>query len=167
MAQQVDCDHEDDFKLIKTGIFGAMASTTTCPSITSLTSNQHIPNIEKSIEPASIKTDQTTVNEAQFSSLVNTNPLPTRYGAASMIPRADGFDMKSIINSSSSSSSRPSLPTQTNDFMSILKDEKTKKQSYNNDHIRQILADNNNDIKALLQSAKKAQQDFLDAINLD
>ncbi|CAF2055479.1 unnamed protein product [Rotaria magnacalcarata] len=163
MAQQADYDHEDDFKLI--GISGAISSTTTCPSITSLTSNQHIPIIEKSIEPASIKADQTTVNEAQFSSLLNTNPLPTRYGTASMIPHADGFDLKSIINRSSSS--RPSLPTQAHDFMSILKDEKTKKQSYNNDHIQQILVDNNNDIKALLQSAKKAQQDFLDAINFD
>ncbi|CAF2753733.1 unnamed protein product [Rotaria sp. Silwood2] len=151
--------NQEQFEFIEGNVFKTIPCKNKSPSPISSNPIQHVTIIEKE-EQIPVKIDQPISNE-NSSSLTNTNQLPIRYGAASIIPHDDGFDLKSILVS------KPSLPIQTNDFMSIIQDDKSKKTSFKDNTIQQILINSNQDLKHLLQSAKQAQQDFIDAIRLD
>ncbi|CAF4838299.1 unnamed protein product [Rotaria sp. Silwood1] len=180
MSRQADCNTDDNFEIINPisatksqeqfeFIEGHVFETIPCKNKSSSPMNsntsQHVTIIEKE-DRVPMKIDQPISNKVKqslenSSSLTNTNNLPIRYGAASIIPHDDGFDLKSILDN------KPTLPIQTNDLMNILKDEKSKKTSFKDNTIQQILLDNNHDVKNLIQSAKQAQQDFIDAIRFD
>lgn len=51
--------------------------------------------------------------------------------------------------------------------MSLIKDDKPRPKATTNNDIQQILSDNKNDMKTLLETAKKAQKSFLDSIQFD
>ncbi len=121
---------------------------------------QHTTIIEKPVS-TSIKIDKPpTVNEAKQST-ENSSCLPIRYGSAAVIPYDHGFDLKAVL------ARKPSLPIQTNDLISILQNNKTKKPLSKDNNLQQILIDNDYNRQNLVQIAKQAQQDFIDAIHLD
>ncbi|CAF0823780.1 unnamed protein product [Rotaria sordida] len=181
MSQQANYDTDDNFEMvnpispiknheqfevIEENVFETITCKNKSSSSISSNSNQHVTMIEKEKQiPVKIINQSISNNVKQSlensSSLINTNQLPIRYGVASIIPHDEGFDLKSILNS------KPSLPIQTNDLMNILQDEKSKKHSCMDNSIQQILTDNNHDLKSLIQSARQAQQDFINAIHLD
>ncbi|CAF1139556.1 unnamed protein product [Adineta steineri] len=92
----------------------------------------------------------------------NQNYTPIRYGSAAIIPYNEGFDLKSIVNRNSISPDKSS-----NDLMAILQNDKTTKQSFTDNHLQQIINDNNYERQSLVHIAKQAQQDFINAIHLD
>jgi hypothetical protein len=88
----------------------------------------------------------------------NSPYVPIRYGSAAIIPHDQGFDLKSILTRKSN------LPNPTNELINMLQNEKSKKCSITENNLQQILIDNDHDRQILFKAAKKAQQDFLDAI---
>lgn len=120
---------------------------------------QHVTIIEKPVS-SSIKIDEPVVNDVK-QSLENSPYLPTRYGSAAIIPYDEGFDLKSLLTR------RSTLPNQTNDLVNMLRNDKPKKQFIRDNSIQQLLIDNDHDRQNLVQIAKQAQQDFINAIRLD
>jgi hypothetical protein len=120
---------------------------------------QHVTIIDKPVPPP-IKIEKPIVSEVK-PSLENASSLPMRYGSAAVIPYDEGFDLKSILTD------KPILPDQTNDLISILQDGKSKKQFLPAINLQQILIDNDQDRQNIVQIAKQAQQDFMNAIYLN
>ena len=134
-------------------------------SLISSNSIQYLTTLKK---PVLLPTNehQSIVNEITSSSenarsLMNTIHLPIRYGSASRIPHDEGFDLKSVVISKSNQL------METNDLLKFVQDEKLKKHPLQDDNLQQILVDSKNDHKNLVQIAKQAQKDFMEAIHLD
>ena len=87
-----------------------------------------------------------------------------RYGSAAMIPHTEGFDFKSIFQSKPSISSTNGPKSELLDF---LENEKSKQRTSIPNDLRDLLDDNDRDRHQLVQVARQAQQEFIDAIRLD
>ena len=111
--------------------------------------------------------DKPIVNELENSSLSSSSSsspirsLPGRYGSAAVIPHNEGFDLKSIL------STKPELPKPNNDLLSLLERPKPKNPLSKDNSFQQLLIDNDHDRQSLVQIAKQAQEDFINAIRLD
>lgn len=92
-----------------------------------------------------------------------TTSLPTRYGIAATIPYDNDFDLKSVLNAKSSI---PFANHSNNELQAFLQKEKSKKAIVNDLPLDEILKENNRERNNLVQVARKAQQEFLDAIQL-
>jgi hypothetical protein len=183
MARRADWDNDDDYRQVKTIIsyhkrhFICNISNVIIlendtfeilpcknkPS--SLTNTNPLPPVTIIDIPISTPIEITEGKQSLENSSppsTSSNCLPTRYGSAAIIPHDDGFDLKSIL------SSRPSLSNQTNDILNYLQHEKTKKRVYTvDDNLHQLLIDNGQDRQSLVQVARQAQEDFMNAIHLD
>lgn len=123
----------------------------------------------------SLRKVKPTENEAQSSvekttSLLSSSrttsdfSVPPRYGSAAMIPHDDGFDYKSIFESKAS----PSLSNRSNsELLDFLQHEKSRQHPSIHNDFHDLLQNNDRDRQNLVEVARLAQQDFIDAIHLD
>jgi len=123
---------------------------------------QDVTIIEKPVS-IPINIDKPIVNELENSSpLTNSfTPLPVRYGSAAIIPHNQSFDLKSILTRTTN------RPNPSNDILSMLQTSKPKAPLLKENSLQQLLIDNDHDRQSLVQIARQAQQDFIDAIRLD
>lgn len=123
------------------------------------------------IEPVqSITTEEmqnpTLVNTTTTTTIQNktTASLPIRYGVAAAIPYDDEFDLQTVLRAKSSI---PFANHSNNDLLEFLQNEKSKKVVLGDSSISDLLKENSRERNKLVQVARKAQQDFLAAIQLD
>ena len=109
------------------------------------------------------KTVDSSSNLTPVTTTITTTSLPVRYGIAAMIPYDDEFDLQSVLNAKSSI---PFSNQANNDLLMFLQNEKSKKPIIHDSQLHDLLKDNSRDRDNLVQVARKAQQDFLDAIQL-
>lgn len=158
-------------------------------NVEKVTSIEHLPSkpsedmekasmtITTTILPSSIESAQSlTTNELENATFVDTTSkpttipnktttsLPVRYGIAAAIPYDDEFDLQTVL---SAKSSIPFANHSNNDLLQFLQNEKSKKILPNDSSINDLLKENSRERNKLVQVARKAQQDFLDAIQLD
>lgn len=116
----------------------------------------------------SINIDSQSSNEVQSSlnmclSPTNSNHLPLRYGSAADIPYEEGFNLQSIVQS------KPNVSS--NDIMNLLNDSKIQQQELLHatctNGINELLINQAHERENLIGTARKAQQDFIDAMNLN
>ncbi|CAF2811913.1 unnamed protein product [Rotaria sp. Silwood2] len=112
-----------------------------------------------------ITNDNQMIKEGKSSLTMSFYYLPPRYGSAADIPYDEGFDLKSILNS------KPAIPS--NDIMNVLNNNNNKLQQKQQQHssvtnnLNELLISYARDRENLLQKAKQAQQDFINAMDLD
>jgi hypothetical protein len=118
----------------------------------------------KTIENEAESAVEKTASASPSSRTISDLSVPLRYGSAAMIPHTSGFDFKSILESKSS----PSLSNRSNcELLDFLENEKSRQHpSLQNDH-HELLQDNDRDRHNLVEAARQAQKDFIDAIHLD
>jgi hypothetical protein len=147
--------HRIDFFSVEDDSFEIVPSKNKSPSLINTNPIQDVSIIEK---PVSITTDKSTVNELENSS---NSSLPIRYGSAAAIPHNQSFDLKSILTT------KTERPKPTNDLLSMLQESKPKNYLLKENNLQQLLIDNDHDRQSLVQIARQAQQDFIDAIRMD
>ena len=105
-----------------------------------------------------------SVTGSSLTSKTNVNHAPLRYGSAASIPHDAGFDLQSILHGKTPGP-RPSQ--QTNDLLQYLNREKSNPPLPVNRAAHELLVHSERDRMNLVQAARKAQQDFINAIRLD
>lgn len=96
---------------------------------------------------------------------LNKKDAPERFGAAANIPHTYDFDLKSVLENQTSTSI--STETGKNELLDYLKETQSKPKPSTNSDLQTLLIDNEYERKNLVQVARRAQQDFLDAIKLN
>ena len=115
--------------------------------------------IEKSMQNANQMTHQVKSLLEKPSLSTNFNQLLVRYGSAANIPHQDSFDLKSIL------SSKPVMSS--NDLMNSVKNSELQQLSVYTNNINELLIDYTRDRENLIRIARKTQEDFISAMNLD
>ena len=105
-----------------------------------------------------------SVTGSSLTEKTSVNYAPLRYGSAASIPHNAGFDLQSVLHGKTTG---PAPSQQTNDLLQFLNKEKTKTQLPVNRAAHELLVHSERDRVNLVQAARKAQQDFINAIRLD
>lgn len=88
--------------------------------------------------------------------------LPIRYGAAALIPHSQPSDYQSILTR------QPYRPLPKNDLLDLLQQSsKPKTPLFTANKLQELVSENDQDRRSLVQLAKQSQKDFLSSIQMD
>lgn len=95
-------------------------------------------------------------------SVATTTQHPVRYGTAALIPHTEKSDYQSLLVR------QPYRPLPKNDLLDILqKPSKSQTPSFKPNQLQELVNENDQDRRSLVELAKQTQKNFLDALQLD